>query len=128
MPARLAPGGHRNRLAEAKEELIHTNETGTRAKPRITRLRAPPGLRIEGDLDYGALPALTHALDSLPGDSDVVVDLAGVTFIDVGCLRALVNAAERLGLRVHSAPPPVRRLLHLTGWRVQRTISTEHWT
>ncbi|MEU7744324.1 STAS domain-containing protein [Nonomuraea sp. NPDC049158] len=51
------------------------------------------------------------------------VDLSGLTFIDVGGLRALVSAAAALHdgggdhvLTLRSAPPHVRRLLQLTGW------------
>lgn len=103
------------------------NPTVVAGSLSITRLRAPPGLRIEGELDYSALPALTRALAFLASDGDGAVDLAGVTFIDVGCLRVLVDAAERLGMRVHSAPLPVRRLLLLTGWPVQRTGAGGWW-
>jgi hypothetical protein len=43
-----------------------------------------------------------------------------VTFIDVGCLRALVSTATRLEgghvLTVGSASAQVRRLLALTSW------------
>jgi hypothetical protein len=73
------------------------------------------------DLDLASLPALSWALASIAGDGDIYVDLAGLEFIDVGCLRALVVAAARLTdghvLTLRSAPPPMRRLLEVTGWR-----------
>ncbi|MBG0826638.1 STAS domain-containing protein [Planomonospora sp. ID67723] len=88
---------------------------------RVTCFPSPPGLQVEGDLDRLSLPALVRSLDSIPGDSDAYVNLAGLRFIDVGGLRALVVTAAQFRdghvLALRSAPPRVRRLLDLTGWR-----------
>lgn len=92
--------------------------------PRITPLAECAGLRIAGELDRSALPALRRALASLTsGDGDCYVDLSGLTFIDVGCLRVLVGAAVAIHdggddhvLTLCSVPPQMRRLLELTGW------------
>ncbi|GAA2645865.1 MULTISPECIES: STAS domain-containing protein [Nonomuraea] len=94
-------------------------DVAVRGNLRITRLGEPQGLRIEGDLDHTTLPALRRALTSLvPGDIDI--DLKGLTFIDVGGLRALVTAAALLDdghvMTLWSAPPQVERLLLLTRW------------
>ncbi|TDD13386.1 STAS domain-containing protein [Nonomuraea diastatica] len=91
---------------------------------RITPLADRAGLRIEGELDRSTLPALRRALASLAsGDGGFCVDLSGLTFIDTGCLRALVGAAAAIHdgggdhvLTLRSAPLQVRRLLELTGW------------
>lgn len=88
---------------------------------RITALVDRTGLRIEGELDRVTLPALILALASTAGSGSFCVDLSGLVFIDVGGLRALVNAAARLQgghvLTLRSASPQVRRLLELTGWQ-----------
>jgi anti-sigma B factor antagonist len=72
-----------------------------------------------GDLDIDSAPAfedsVLHALES--GVSSIVLDLAGVTFIDPTGLRVLLWAAapargERI--RIDRGSPAVRRLLELT--------------
>lgn len=77
-------------------------------------------LRVMGDLDYVTLPVLVDALASITGGGGVCVDLAYLRFIDVGCLRVLVNVAAQRDdghvLTLRSAPPQVCRLLVLTGW------------
>jgi anti-anti-sigma factor len=89
---------------------------------RITPLADRAGLRIEGELDHSTLPALRRALASMTSGDGFCIDLSGLTFIDTGCLRALVNAAALHDdggdhvLTLRSAPPHVRRLLELTGW------------
>ncbi|WP_336209523.1 STAS domain-containing protein [Nonomuraea sp. LPB2021202275-12-8] len=95
---------------------------------RTSLLADRAGLRIEGELDRSTLPALRRALATMAsGDAGSCVDLSGLTFIDTGCLRALVNAAAALRegggdqvLTLRSVPPQMRRLLELIGWdRVQ---------
>jgi anti-anti-sigma factor len=87
---------------------------------RIAPLVDAQGLRIEGELDRSTLPALVRALSSMAGRGSFCLDLSGLTFIDVGGLRALVNAAADLHgghvLTMRSAPAQVRRLLELIGW------------
>ncbi|MEV1171426.1 STAS domain-containing protein [Nonomuraea sp. NPDC049784] len=90
---------------------------------RITALADRAGLRIEGELDHSTLPALRRALASMTSGGGFCIDLSGLAFIDIGCLRALVNAAAALHdgggdrvLTLRSVPPHVRRLLALTGW------------
>ncbi|GAA3470447.1 STAS domain-containing protein [Nonomuraea roseola] len=86
----------------------------------IAQILDPPGLRIEGELDVATLPALTWALAAITGDGDICLDLAGLTFIDVGCLRALLTTAAGLddghALTLRSAPSQLRRLLEITSW------------
>ncbi len=86
----------------------------------ITPIVGLTGLRIEGELDYATLPALTVALASMVGRGSFCVDLSGLAFCDVGGLRALVTAAAGLSpghvLTLRSPSPQVRRLLVLTGW------------
>ncbi|MEU4721200.1 STAS domain-containing protein [Nonomuraea dietziae] len=90
---------------------------------RITQALDPVELRIEGELDLAALPALAWALAVTTDDGDIGADieLIGLDFIDVGCLRALVAAAARLTghhvLTLRHAPPRLRRLLVVTHWQ-----------
>lgn len=96
---------------------------------RITHAFDPPRLCISGDLDYATLPILIRALESIDGRHDVSIDLAGLTFIDVGGLRALVTTADRLGdghvLTLLAAPAQVQRLLDLTGWHTAARLRLE---
>jgi anti-anti-sigma factor len=89
---------------------------------RITHVLDPPGLCVRGELDYATLPALIRALETIDGRNDASIDLAGVTFIDVASLRALIVTAARLddgrALTLRAAPVQVRRLLEITGWHV----------
>ncbi|SNY53636.1 STAS domain-containing protein [Paractinoplanes atraurantiacus] len=88
----------------------------------ITVLRHPLGVRLRGEVDLATVPRLEPVLELLldaPGD--VVVDLGGVTFLDVGGGRALARTALLLrptGRQVHlrAASPFVCRVLFLLGW------------
>lgn len=72
-----------------------------------------------GELDIATVPQLEEAFDAaLASDgASIVVDLAGVTFIDSTGLRLLIRMKEtcaegRLGIR---STPVVDRLLQVTG-------------
>ncbi|MGW2214118.1 STAS domain-containing protein [Nonomuraea sp. NPDC001684] len=99
---------------------IRAPDTAADPPLRITPLVDPAGLRIEGELDYATLPALTRALVSMASGGSLCVDLSGLAFCDVGGLRALVSAAAGMRdgqvLTLCSPSPQVRRLLQLTGW------------
>ncbi|MFI6705419.1 STAS domain-containing protein [Nonomuraea sp. NPDC050478] len=114
-------------IAALIERLVITFPPFTAATDRllrITPLAEYAGLRIEGELDRSTLPALRRALAPLSsGGGDFCVDLSGLEFIDVGCLRALVGTAAAIHdgsadhtLTLCSVPPQMRRLLELTGW------------
>ncbi|MEV7775775.1 STAS domain-containing protein [Kitasatospora sp. NPDC086791] len=74
-----------------------------------------------GDLDLCTAPELRRRLSAaLRAYREVVLDLAGVEFMDCSGLGALVHAqnqADRLGARLilRGAGPRVLRLLKLTG-------------
>jgi anti-sigma B factor antagonist len=60
----------------------------------------PPVLRVQGEVDMASADQLRDALgDALEADPTLVVDLAGVTFIDVAGLRAILGPAESLNGR-----------------------------
>jgi anti-sigma B factor antagonist len=75
-------------------------------------------VRAVGDLDIDSAPALEdsllHALESEA--SSIVLDLAGVTFIDPTGLRVLLWAAARSreGVCIDRGSAAIRRLLELT--------------
>jgi anti-sigma B factor antagonist len=60
----------------------------------------PPVLRVEGEIDMATADQLRTALSkALSDDAAVVVDMAGVTFIDASGIRVLLEtAASRDGL------------------------------
>ena len=63
----------------------------------IDRSEGRVRLELAGELDLAVVDHVDAALDSAlePGPPRVVVDLAGLTFIDVGGLRVLLAAADR---------------------------------
>jgi anti-anti-sigma factor len=77
-------------------------------------------LTVSGELDMASSPRLAEALDRLhPTHGPIVLDLAGLEFIDVTGLHVLLQARERTeqeGCRftVVNASRAVRKLLKLT--------------
>jgi anti-sigma B factor antagonist len=79
----------------------------------------PPVLQVAGEIDLATVDALRTALEeAVSTDPTVVVDMAGVTFLDVTGLRAVLQAAaSRNGagpLTLRNAPR-VAWLLELVG-------------
>ena len=72
-------------------------------------------LCLSGELDLSSTSTLTDALAAHDGQ-EVVLDLAGVTFLDSTGIRALVEARRaRAGVRVVNPTEAIRRLFDLTG-------------
>ncbi|MGA5442846.1 ATP-binding protein [Streptomyces griseoincarnatus] len=64
---------------------------------RITPTDDPPGLRLAGELDATRHGELSEALSShVAEEGDVRLDLAGLTFIDLGALSLLTSAMMRI--------------------------------
>ena len=78
-------------------------------------------LALTGDIDFAAHAALTEQFATLVGAGRaIVVDCAGVTFLDSMGLRALVEvlqtaAAEGLGFELADLSQPVLRVIELSG-------------
>ncbi|MFD5421234.1 STAS domain-containing protein [Streptomyces sp. NPDC127069] len=80
---------------------------------------------VSGELDTDTSPLVARAtgtLDLRPGGPALVLDLAGVTFIDAGALNmllALRHHARGHGttLRLRAVPAQAQQLLDLTGTR-----------
>jgi anti-sigma B factor antagonist len=78
-------------------------------------------LAVTGELELGTAPRLRQAVVSLVGEgrADIVLDLAGVDFIDSIGLGVIVSALKRVRSRdgqllVAGAVPRVRSLFELT--------------
>ncbi len=79
-------------------------------------------LRVSGELDMVTAGVLRDAISSLAAEHDgsVVLDVAGVTFIDSSGINALVGARHGLTARGHALElrgmsPNVRRVLEVAG-------------
>ena len=95
--------------------------------PQTLRLSDSPAgsalvLQVEGELDAFTVPRFAERLAGTitSGNVDVVIDLAGVSFIDSAGLSALLNgvrrATHRGGSLVLAAPSErVKRVLEVTG-------------
>ena len=77
---------------------------------------------VVGEIDLATGAALRGRLDQVIASTagTVVLDLAGVGFIDSSGLRVLVETHRRLAamnrsLRVHDPSAPTRRVLRITG-------------
>jgi|tagenome__1003787_1003787.scaffolds.fasta_scaffold16733552_1 anti-anti-sigma factor len=75
-------------------------------------------IQVRGEVDLATAPALAEALAE--ANSDIVVDLAELAFMDASGLQALGEAGERAQrdddrLTVIHASPLVRRMFELTG-------------
>ena len=89
----------------------------------ITELADRREIRLEGEVDLAARPALDEALRTLldaDGVGEVSLDLDAVTFADSSAIAWLLSADKRIRagggrLTIVACSPPVRQLLQLTG-------------
>lgn len=90
---------------------------------RQMRVIAKPGhVRLVGEVDISNHQLMGSVLDeAVPLGGTLVVDLAGVSFIDVGGAGRLVELARRLGggdrVKVVGAPRQLRRILAAADWQ-----------
>ena len=75
---------------------------------------------VHGEIDLGSAPILQETLDALAPEQHVVLDCAGVEFIDSTGLHLVVTQAQRLengggSLRLRNAGFPVRHVIEITG-------------
>lgn len=79
------------------------------------------GFALAGEIDAHTAPELARHLDPLPdGDGDIVLDVAGIEFIDSSGLRVLVEANQRAAaagrrLVIRTPSAAVTRLLEISG-------------
>jgi len=77
---------------------------------------------LSGDVDVVSVPRLRAALREYVGVVDVVLDLAGVAFLDSSTLRVFVDAQRRSSaagccLEIAHPSDPVRDLFDVSGLR-----------
>ena len=87
---------------------------------RLSHLDGSSLLKMEGDIDSYSVADLVAALENLHVDERVVVDMAGVRFMDSSGLNALLSYMLRLqGTRgtlcVVNPSPAVHRVVEITG-------------
>lgn len=108
-------------IEEMHSGIVGPNPMYTDGALRISRLVQPPGLRLTGDIDASNVTAVADALaKAMQGEGDVHLDLSGLTFCDVGGMRAIVSAAERLGgtrrLVLRGLPSHLQHVIRVIGW------------
>jgi anti-anti-sigma factor len=78
-------------------------------------------LAMAGEVDLATAPQLRSLLEEADHETtrEVVLDLSDVTYMDCAGLTPMLAARARLGDRfwLRGVPPPVTRLLQLTGLR-----------
>lgn len=84
-------------------------------------------LVVQGDIDMAGGPIVEAAILEHENDTPVVLDVAGVSFIDSSGLRSLLAASRRAHERqthvvLRGMGPEVARLLEITGTESQFVI------
>ena len=74
-------------------------------------------LEVVGDIDASTAGQLSQAIDAR--DGDVVIDVAGVSFIDSSGIRALISSQQAIEARssvltIRNPSPAVLRLFQLS--------------
>ncbi len=77
-------------------------------------------LTVAGEIDLATAPQLEERIGAYPGESDLLVDLSSVTFMDSTGLRLLIGAHERAkggggSFAVVAPEGPVTKVLSITG-------------
>ncbi|GGQ70011.1 MEDS domain-containing protein [Couchioplanes azureus] len=109
--------GHRRLLAAEHVGVA----PGWVAPPQAGFLATPRGVRITGELDAANWAALSRVIEArLATTPRLDLDVAGMTFIDVGTLRRLYALAAGLPEGGHitltRASPVLRALIGMLGW------------
>ncbi|HMJ03911.1 MAG TPA: MEDS domain-containing protein [Conexibacter sp.] len=118
------PDALRRRIADAHTLAIATGPAGTvttRGPAKVAEMTGVDGLQLAGEIDAFSAPYVRARIgEHLAGGRDVVLDLAELTFADVGASRTFVEMAESLDpdLRIvlEGSPPVLRRVLRLCQW------------
>lgn len=90
----------------------------------------PGALKLVGEVDVSSLRLLESALTAArPDGNGLVIDLSGLTFIDVAGTRLLVHCARRLRpavrVTVTRPPPHVELILRAVGWEEDLEITAD---
>ncbi|WP_127504624.1 STAS domain-containing protein [Actinoplanes solisilvae] len=79
-------------------------------------------IRVAGEVDMATMPMWEVALEALSrAAGDAVIDMADLTFIDVGGLRVLVLTSLAMSARggrlsLRGVSPAIRRVMEVLGW------------
>ena len=80
-------------------------------------------IAVTGELDLATVDQARDALEGVPPDTPVVLDLSGLTFIDSTGLGLIAAAANQTAGQLTVIPDArTRRLLDLTGMTDQLTL------
>jgi anti-sigma B factor antagonist len=92
----------------------------------ISRFDGGSGVKVIGELDAATAPQLTDALSGASLDSEVVLDLSELTFLDSSGVRVIIElAATRNGngpVVISEASPAVVRVFEILGLDQHRGI------
>lgn len=87
----------------------------------VQKIQGCPVLSVKGEIDIYTAPMFKQAVVGLvsDGNTDVVIDLSGVTFMDSSGFGTLLGATRRLrpaggGLHLAGANTTIQRMLRLT--------------
>jgi anti-anti-sigma factor len=122
---RLFPSELLEEAIAAHELAVGLEEGSSHARWRDLTIREfadLDGVHISGDLDFAASPYVSARLaEHLPGSEDIVVDVGGLSFVDVSGCRALIETLLALKpprrLVLADPSPVLQRVLELCEWR-----------
>ena len=90
----------------------------------------PPVIEVSGEIDVATAPQLRESLQRViaQGESTIILDLLGVTFLDSTALGVLVGALKRCreaGRELHLvvADPRIMKIFEITGLTSVFTIA-----
>ncbi len=91
---------------------------------------SPPVIAVSGEIDVATAPLLRESLHGViaGGESTIILDLLGVTFLDSTALGVLVGALKRCReaggeLQVVVADPRIVKIFEITGLTSVFTIA-----
>ena len=89
-------------------------------KVDLSQVNGSAFLTVEGEIDADSIVQFRAALDSVQLDKHVLVDMAGVRFMDSTGINALVDRSLRIegtggSLRITNPSRSVQRVVEITG-------------
>jgi ABC-type transporter Mla MlaB component len=116
----------RTRCDEGKGVLSGVSSADVRYGDGVLTIRgmaSPPGLSLAGEIAETHFAPLVRALDDFSTSREVHLDLSGLDYCDVACLRAMVCLARpdgadhtAPGVVLHAVPSYLHTTLNILGW------------
>jgi anti-sigma B factor antagonist len=101
--------------------ILDETDAGKNGNWRVTVGDAPGVVVMAGEIDFSVTPQVRERLLELVGetDADILLDMAGLDYIDSSGLAMLLELRKHLqdsgrSVRVRSISPQVRKLFNLT--------------